>query len=201
MNAAPNLARFFSLANVLSLSRVPLAGAFWLALHRQSGFPWGPLTVLGLAGITDILDGQFARLARPPPTSVSLPGRGAWLDPVCDKIFVGLVLVALFVERSTAISLVMMIFTRELIQIPTALGYRFIPFFRQSIHYNFTATIMGKITTVLQFAAIISLLFNTPATFYLAFVSGLSGLLAVGDYLRRAARIARHTAQLDPAET
>lgn len=197
MNAAPDTDRFFTLANVLSLSRVPLAGVFWLTLHHRPEATWAPLAVIAIAGITDILDGKFARLAHPDQTHSTLPSQGAWLDPVCDKIFVGIVLIALFVERTLSPWLLLLICTRELVQIPTSIGYKLIPYFRNLLRYDFTATIMGKITTALQFAAIVSLLFSTAATLYLAMACCLTGLLAAGDYLIRVVRIARSSSPVD----
>ena len=198
MNPAPNSDRFFSLANVLSLSRVPLAGVFWLTLHGRPEATWAPLAVMAVAGATDVLDGKFARPTGPNQTAATPISRGAWLDPVCDKIFVGIVLISLFVERTLSVKLLLLIYTRELIQIPTSLGYKLIPFFRSLLHYDFTATALGKITTVLQFATIVSLLFNCRATAYLAIASCIAGLLAAGDYLFRVVRIARRSPPVDP---
>jgi len=186
--------RFFSLANVLSLSRVPLAGVFWLALQHQHGFPWAPLAVLGVAGATDVLDGRLARWARRDLSQPAISGRGAWLDPACDKAFIGLILLALFIERSPSPGLLAMIFARELVQIPSSLAYSLIPALRDWLHYDFTATIFGKATTVFQYAAIVALLLNARAAPYLAVASLVGGLLAVGDYLRRAAILARRAA-------
>ena len=49
----------------------------------------GPFAVLGAAAVTDVLDGHLAR------RSGATSGVGSWLDPICDKLFVGAVLVAL----------------------------------------------------------------------------------------------------------
>ncbi len=197
MKAAPDADRFFTLANVMSLSRVPLAGVFWLTLHGRPETTWAPLTVMIVAGATDILDGKFARLGRKDQTSSPPTGRGAWLDPVCDKIFVGVVLIALFIERGLTLNLLLLVCTRELVQIPTVLGYKLLPVFRGWLHYDFTATFLGKLTTVLQFAAIVSLLFSARSTYPLALASCLGGLLAVGDYLWRVVRIARRSPPAD----
>jgi phosphatidylglycerophosphate synthase len=193
MNTAPESDRFFTLANIMSLSRVPLAGVFWLTLRGRPEATWAPLIVMLVAGATDILDGKFARQAHRDLATGPLTGRGAWLDPLCDKIFVGVVLMALFIERALTVNLLLLIYARELIQIPTSLGYKLLPAFRGWLHYNFTATVLGKLTTVLQFATIVSLLFNTRATLILALASCCIGLLAVGDYLWRVVRIARQS--------
>ena len=193
MQTAAQSERFFTLANVTSLSRVPLAGVFWLTLRGRPEATWAPLTVMIIAGATDILDGKFAQSARNSDRSAPTSVRGTWLDPICDKIFVGVVLIALFVERALTVDLLVLIYARELIQIPTSLGYKFLPMFRARLQYDFSATVLGKLTTVLQFATIIALLFKAEATWHLAFASCLSGLLAAGNYLWRVVRIARRS--------
>lgn len=170
-----------------------MAGVFWLSLHGRPEATWAPLMVMVIAGATDVLDGKFAKLHQSGKTARTPLGRGAWLDPVCDKIFVGIVLIALFIERALTLDLFLLIYARELVQMPTSLGYKFLSMFRGKLHYDFTATILGKITTVFQFATIISLLFDTRATWYLAFASALIGLLAVGDYLWRVVRMPRRS--------
>jgi phosphatidylglycerophosphate synthase len=189
--------RLFSLANMLSLARIPLAAAFWAALHSQHGLPWAPLAILGLAGVTDMLDGYFARCARRDQPRPIVYGRGAWLDPACDKIFVGAVLAALFLERSPPPGLLAMIFARELIQIPLSLAYALIPALRNWLHYDFTASIFGKATTVLQYAAITALLFNAASS-YFAVGAFVAGLLALGDYSRRATLAQDHSSDNPP---
>ena len=189
---------FFSPANLLSLSRIPLAGLFWLALRDQRALPWAPLAVLGVAGLTDVLDGYFARRAHrgePPPI---VYGRGAWIDPICDKVFVGIVLFALFTERASAPpALLAMIFAREVVQIPVSLIYALAPGLRRWLDYDFTATPLGKATTVLQYAAITALLCDAGFTLYLALAAFIVGLAAVGDYLRRAATLAQRRPRVD----
>src|SRR5262245_36877516 len=90
---------FFSIANLLSLARLPLAVMFAVVLSAPWGGPWAALGVLALAGLTDALDGMFARRAEARRTGahgpVSPAGTGSWLDPICDKLFVGGVLGAI----------------------------------------------------------------------------------------------------------
>jgi CDP-diacylglycerol--glycerol-3-phosphate 3-phosphatidyltransferase/cardiolipin synthase len=63
--------------NLVSLLRVPLAVAFPLVAHT----PAAAITVLGLAGATDVLDGLLARRLG------AVTALGAVIDPVADKIF------------------------------------------------------------------------------------------------------------------
>ncbi|HEX4405945.1 MAG TPA: CDP-alcohol phosphatidyltransferase family protein, partial [Polyangia bacterium] len=84
MSSAPQN-RLLTLPNLLSLSRLPLGGVFWAALARgQDALPFG---VLATAAVTDVLDGWTARRRGADPAGV-----GSWLDPICDKAFVGAVL-------------------------------------------------------------------------------------------------------------
>ena len=80
--------------NLLSLSRLPLGGVFWVALGPDAKRALLALGVMALAAGTDVLDGTIARRR-----GVSTAGDGSWLDPICDKLFVGAVLAALHFER------------------------------------------------------------------------------------------------------
>ena len=71
------------------------------------------LGVMALAAVTDMLDGIIARRR-----GVSTAGMGSWLDPICDKLFVGAVLAALHFERGVPLSLLALIVARELMQLP-----------------------------------------------------------------------------------
>jgi CDP-diacylglycerol---glycerol-3-phosphate 3-phosphatidyltransferase len=74
------------LPNSLSLARIGLA----------LGFPWVPVGwrggVVAAAGLSDMLDGRLSRALHGTSTL------GQILDPVADKLFVGIVLVTLAVE-------------------------------------------------------------------------------------------------------
>jgi len=135
------------LAHALTLSRLALAGVFWLAVDR----PWRALGVLAVAALTDVIDGHIARIARrrrqqagqPPPSPI-----GEWLDPLCDKTFVLSVLLALWVGPGLPLPLLLAIATREIILVPIAAIYRFTPLLRSRMHYRFRAGLLGKAATV-----------------------------------------------------
>jgi phosphatidylglycerophosphate synthase len=81
---APNT--ITSLPNLLSLSRLPLGGAFWVALGPTPTLTraLSAIGVMAVAAGTDVLDGTIARRR-----GVSTAGMGSWLDPICDKLFRG----------------------------------------------------------------------------------------------------------------
>src|SRR5262245_37532383 len=124
---APN--SIISLPNLLSLSRLPLGGLFWVTLGPT---PTHAVLALGVMALTDVLDGTIARRR-----GVSTSGMGSWLDPICDKLFVGAVLAGLHFERGVPLSLLALIVTRELLQLPMALVYRAIPTLRHWLRYDF----------------------------------------------------------------
>ena len=178
--------RLLSLPNLLSLSRVPLGGLFWLVLDRAHSRV-APFVVLAIAGLTDILDGYVARRRKVDgPTGV-----GSWLDPICDKIFVAWVLAALYFERHPPLWLLALIMSLELIQLPMSLVYRFSPALQHWVHYDFRASVLGKGATVLQFLAVGALLLEMELAVGLAWVTLVFGLAAIADYLRRAIVLAR----------
>ena len=62
----------------LSLSRIPLAVAFAMAISR----PLAALIVLAASALSDVLDGWIARRYH------MVTATGAALDPITDKLFV-----------------------------------------------------------------------------------------------------------------
>ncbi len=187
--------------NLLSLARVPLGAAFWLFFGPAGAPSYGAFVILGLAALTDVLDGYVARrqAARAAGGSAALVGSGGgsgggmgeWLDPICDKVFVGSVLAAIIVRRHPSISLVLLILSRELVQLPIGLVYRSLHTLRSWLRYDFRASPLGKGATVAQFAAIAALMLAHPWTRLFAFLAFALGIAAVVDYFRRAIAIGR----------
>jgi cardiolipin synthase (CMP-forming) len=178
------------LAHALTLSRLVLAGLFWPVVDH----PWWAVGVLALAGLTDVVDGQVARLARrrreqagqPPP-----PPLGEWLDPLCDKTFVLSVLVALRAGPGLPLPLLLLIATREIILIPIAALYRFTPWLRSRMRYRFRAGPLGKAATVAQFLAITLVLFRDARAPLAAIAAAVIGAAAALAYVVRGVRLAR----------
>jgi cardiolipin synthase len=186
---------FFSIANLLSLARVPLALAFAVVLAAPWGGPVVALGVLAVAGLTDALDGMFARRAEARRLGTHGPtapaGTGSWLDPVCDKVFVAGVLGAIWYRSQPSLGLLALIIARELAQLPLSLVYATVPVLRRWLRYDFRASVLGKAATVAQFVAIGALLFQSRLVVPAAWLAFAMGLLALGDYILRAIRIGR----------
>jgi phosphatidylglycerophosphate synthase len=190
----PRPSPLMSLPNLLSLSRIPLGAAFWLVLGPTAqGSIWA-FVIMAAAAVTDVLDGYLARRqARRTGGAGSLPdgGTGAWLDPICDKLFVGAVLAAIIVRRHPPPLLVVLILTRELVQLPIGAAYRFIPTVHNWLRYDFRASVLGKAATVAQFLAVAALILDHPSIAIFAGIAFLLGIAALVDYMRRAIRIGK----------
>ena len=138
-----------TVSNGLSLVRAPLAFLFC------QGSPSLRVIAVLLAMITDSMDGYLARRNK------SVSQLGAVLDPAMDKFFVYFALTALFFEGKIAILEIVAMLSRDLFLclyglIMTVTG-----------RWNtvvFRAIRWGKITTALQFFALISLIigFSLP---------------------------------------
>jgi cardiolipin synthase (CMP-forming) len=178
--------------NALSLARLPLAALFWIApAHPPFAF-----TILGLAGLTDVLDGWLVRRwrrrrwrASDPGAFAAGTGRGAWLDGLCDKIFVLSVLAAVAWAIGPPLYLLALVASREILMAPLAVGYRLLPEGWRS-EYDLSAGWPGKLATTLQFTAIALAVLQSPWFPPAAWLTGAAGILAVAYYLRRALRTA-----------
>lgn len=192
--AAPrDLAKqLLTVPNLLSLSRIPLGGVFWTALAQGPSKSIYPFAVLAAAAATDVLDGFLARRKH----GANPPGAGAWLDPICDKLFVGAVIAALYVQRQVPLSMLALILTREILQLPMALVYRVVPSLHAWLRYDFRASWLGKAATVAQFLAVSALILEARSAdrrfaYPLAVLAFALGLIALADYIRRAIAIGR----------
>lgn len=185
MADAPRTSAWLTAPNLLSLARLPLGVLFWLVagLYPQHALPM--LGVLAAAGVTDVFDGIAARRA-----GVDSAGVGSWLDPLCDKLFVGAVLGALHFQLGIPLGLLALIVARELLQLPMSLVYRAIPTLRRWLQYDFRASPLGKAATITQFFAVGALIVGLPARVPIVLAFTL-GIVALGDYVLRAIEIGR----------
>jgi phosphatidylglycerophosphate synthase len=182
-------ARALSLPNVLTLARIPLAGMLWLAPGHALYF-----FTLGLvAGVTDMLDGRVARAlrARRLARGQSSGGLGeaeavgAWLDPLCDKIFVLSAVASVYVGWRPPLVVLVLICTRELVLVPLMLLYELLGKPRQQRPLDFRAGRAGKLTTVAQFASVAAVILAPSAMWPLAVTACLAGLVTAAVYIGR----------------
>jgi cardiolipin synthase len=172
-----------TVADWLSVVRLPLGVVFVFVAGR---LPWA-LGVLVAAGISDVLDGWAARRARPPGDHER--HRGDWLDPFCDKIFVGAVLLGIYLAHRPPAVLLILVITRELLQLLLLAAYKAVPWLHRGPAYNYQANALGKATTVFQFATTAAFLLDLPASRPLAVACAAMGLVTVSVYVNRLRRL------------
>jgi len=154
--------RCLDLPTLLTLSRLVMAGGVWFALRSPALL----LALMAAAAVTDMLDGWLAR------RQGSAGGAGIWLDPLCDKVFVLSALAAVWVARSPPLWLLPVIGARELLQAFTWL------LSRGRVRFDFRAVLIGKLATVLQFAAVALILLGGPGVLPVSLAAGVAGTAA-----------------------
>lgn len=161
--------------SLLSYLRVPLAAAFVLLLEQ----PRLALTVLLLAGVTDVLDGHLARrLNQATPT-------GAVVDGVLDKLFAAFVVGALVVQGQLSGFAAVLLATRELGELPLVIWWAVHDDQRRSRAEDPRANWLGKAATVFQFAAIAALLLRGGTPWLWLGLTAATGATAAYVYWRR----------------
>ena len=136
---------FSNIPNLLSLSRLPLAAAMFLAIAFDR---WsGAAILLAVAVLTDWLDGWWARRFHC-GTAV-----GRALDPLTDKVLVCGAFIFLIPVRGLSVEpwIVTVVIARELI-VTAVRGMV------EATGQKFGADWFGKLKTVLQFAALFAAL-------------------------------------------
>jgi cardiolipin synthase (CMP-forming) len=157
--------------NLVSLTRLPLAVAFPLAIASP---PWA-LVVLALAGLSDVVDGMLARRLG------LVTATGAVLDPILDKLFVLTVVVTLIVSGQLPLGGALLLAVRELGELPLLVGW----LSGKSRRGARSAKLSGKVATVLQFAAVAAALLSSRALWPLLVAAAAAGLWAAIAYTRR----------------
>jgi cardiolipin synthase len=177
--ARPLLRELGTLPNLLTLLRVPLAALIWVA---PANVTW-LLSLMVVAAVSDLLDGWFARRAGVAGESI-----GAWLDPLCDKTFILSVLVAVWLARGPPVWMAVLASTREVVLLPLVIARFAVPRLRKG-GIPWRALMLGKATTVAQFALFAAVLWNWRAGWLpLTLVCGALGLGAGLQYSLRAWR-------------
>lgn len=167
------------LPNLLTLSRIPMAALIWVS----PADPAWLLLLMVLAAVSDFLDGWLARRAGMPAE-----GLGAWLDPVCDKLFILSVLVAVWVTQRPPVWMGVIASVRELVLLPLLIARFAVPRLRRG-DIPWRAMVLGKATTVAQFALFAAVLAGWEQAWpALALLCGVLGVGAGAQYSLRAWR-------------
>lgn len=177
--------KLLTLPNLISLSRVPLAAAFVMTDTIT-----GRVIIVAAVALSDLADGLAAR-----HTASHDRTAGALVDPVADKLFVVVALIALLVRRELSALQILILLSRDIF---TTLAY--VVLRRLHWSFDFKARITGKIVTVLQFASVMALLFWRAAFAPLLLITAVASVLAIADYSRVALRARRNTLATTPTQ-
>lgn len=163
--------RIWTVANLLSASRIPLAFAFAVVPEARVR-----LAVLAAAAATDLLDGWTAR--RFGPSSL-----GAKVDPVADKIFSLTAFAVLALSGALSALEVLGVLLRDIL---TPIGYLASVVARRP--FTTPARAGGKAVTVGQALTLCAWLLDSPLLRPLAWATAAVALYAIWDYGRLAVR-------------
>lgn len=157
---------FLTIGNFLSLLRIPL-GLMFLMIHD-------PVWVAGIVVVgaaTDLLDGLVARWTH---TESEI---GALLDPFCDRIFVFLALVSFLPTGRIGWAGFLILILRDIFT-----GGVFLVGRLAGKEMPFHSRMGGKITTSLQVAALLTLIFYPYYVKVPVFLAGIAAVYAIIDY-------------------
>lgn len=157
--------RMFNLSNCLSFARIPLAFVFLV------GSPITRVVAILLAMLTDGLDGWIARRYR------QITRLGTLLDPLSDKFFVIFVLAIFIREERLSWTEAALFICRDF---SVVLYGCYLALRGRLFNYQFRAIWCGKITTALQFLALLGLTYHVqfPPYFFSIFAAlGIAALV------------------------
>ena len=161
--------KLFTLPNVLSLLRLPLAAAFLLIDSTV-----GRVAIVTAVALTDFADGFFAR--RMPSHDRRA---GQLVDPVTDKLFVLIALLMFTARRELSIAELLIVLMRD---IYNAAAFLLLKLRRWQV--SFKARFSGKVVTVLQLSVLLALLFWPAGVRPLIGLVAVASLVAIIDYTR-----------------
>lgn len=170
--------RAWSVADTVTILRVPLAAAFVLDEHA-----WHRFAILAAAGATDVLDGWLAR-------RFGSSRAGPVLDPVVDKAFTITAVVAV-ATTPAGIALNGWEIAGVLLRDLAVLG-GFCAAAWLARRVAIPARVSGKVVTVLQFATLSAILLEWTGVRPLAWTTAAASLWAVIDYARIGVRQLRN---------
>jgi len=164
--------RIFNLPNILTLTRITVSPIIFIILLYQPGriMSFFSALVFTIAAITDFLDGYLARRLN------MVTRLGKFLDPLADKILVGVALIMLIPLERVHPLVVALIVGRELL----VTGLRV-----YAINENMIieSSMLAKYKTTLQIVAVVGLLLHYSYDLGLGLVAFRVDFQAVGTVL------------------
>jgi len=163
--------KFWNIANILSLSRIPLGLICATFIFYEMYYP--ALIIGILAGITDYFDGYFAKKRKLTTKA------GAIIDPATDKVFVILVIAALTIKLDIALWKPFLILSREIVE---AAAFLFFIIIKYKPKIEIKARMLGKVVTVLQFIALLAIFLSFTYQNIIIYVLVIATIAALTDY-------------------
>ncbi len=134
--------RFWVPSNILSLLRLPLAGATLYYIRLGPEFRVQLFVVIAAAVISDIVDGAVARRRG------EVTRWGKILDPLADKVAIGSVTVALVLFRDLPVWVAVAVLGRDVLIVLAGI------FLVRRAHVVVSSNVWGKLTSVVMSAVI-----------------------------------------------
>src|SRR5688572_5291461 len=165
MRALPQLR---DLPTMLSLSRLVFAAGFVAAdgAVMRAG-------LIGIAGVTDLLDGFLARRWN------VVTRVGALLDPIGDHVFMFVATITLVVSDALSVPAAAVLLARD---VATAVGFAIAIAVPRLRHEEFKARWPGKLVTALQFATLLAVILAPALTWPLLVLVGIGSVSSIVDY-------------------
>lgn len=157
-----------TLPNLISLSRVGLAAAFAVLKGTEQR-----LLIVAAAGVTDYLDGYFAR------TRGGTSRLGALVDPIADRFFILVAVSALLFDGVLATWQYAILISRDFM---TAVGFltaRVVPWLRSA---TFKSRFAGKVVTVMQLGTLAVALIVPQWLGPVVVLVGIASAYSIADY-------------------
>ena len=162
--------RLLNVANFISFSRIPMVILIIIFYDNNIVF----YSLLALAIATDALDGYVARKR-------GTTRDGAVVDALCDKIFIVVLLAYILFRAGLTVPQFVLLILRDIYMTGLFIAMAFYP-----RRYKFRGMIRsrwgGKITTVLQFAAIIWFFAGIAYFRFVPYAVALVSVWAIVDY-------------------
>jgi CDP-diacylglycerol--glycerol-3-phosphate 3-phosphatidyltransferase/cardiolipin synthase len=165
MRALPHLR---DVPTMLSLSRLVFAAGFVAAdgAMMRAG-------LIGIAGVTDLLDGFLARRWN------VVTKAGALLDPIGDHVFMFVATITLVMTDALSVPAAAVLLARD---VATAVGFIIAIAVPRLRHEEFKARWPGKLVTALQFATLLAVILAPALTWPLLVLVAIGSASSIVDY-------------------
>jgi len=137
--------RILNIPNVLTLTRIILTPFIIFAILEKQ--PVMALWLMGIAGLTDMLDGAIARYFNQRSTV------GAFMDPLADKLMLISTIVTLYMINQLPLFLFLAVIFRDIIIMVGAIAYEMV-----THKLEMQPSMTSKITTALQITLVLTVL-------------------------------------------